>query len=87
MLQRSSKQILGLPWVAGTEVAGEAADMILTDDNFASIETAVEEGRTVYQNLPKAILHFASQRWGILTILVGVLLGTALPILPCKFSG
>jgi len=41
--------------MAGTEVAKEAADMILTDDNFASIETAVEEGRTVYQNLLKAI--------------------------------
>ena len=40
---------------AGTEVAKEAADMILTDDNFASIEAAVEEGRTVYHNLQKAI--------------------------------
>ncbi len=40
---------------AGTEVAKEASDMILTDDNFASIEAAVEEGRTVYRNLLKAI--------------------------------
>ncbi|WP_024547094.1 HAD-IC family P-type ATPase, partial [Picosynechococcus sp. NKBG15041c] len=39
----------------GTEVARESADMLLTDDNFASIEAAVEEGRTVYQNLRKAI--------------------------------
>lgn len=39
----------------GTEVAKAAADMILTDDNFASIEAAVEEGRTVYNNLLKAI--------------------------------
>ena len=40
---------------SGTEVAKEAADIILTDDNFASIEAAVEEGRTVYLNLQKAI--------------------------------
>jgi cation-transporting P-type ATPase F len=42
---------------AGTEVAKEAADAILTDDNFASIEAAVEEGRTVYRNLIKAIAN------------------------------
>lgn len=41
--------------ITGTEVAKEAASTILTDDNFASIEAAVEEGRTVYQNLVKAI--------------------------------
>ncbi|MEO1792650.1 MAG: HAD-IC family P-type ATPase, partial [Cyanobacteria bacterium J06629_19] len=41
--------------LSGTEVAKEAADIILTDDNFASIEAAVEEGRTVYLNLKKAI--------------------------------
>lgn len=40
---------------AGTDVAKEAADMLLVDDNFASIEAAVEEGRTVYQNLRKAL--------------------------------
>jgi len=69
--------------MAGTEVAKEAADMILTDDNFASIETAVEEGRTVRISEGDR-LHFASQRWESLTILVGVLLGTALPILPLQ---
>jgi len=46
--------------------------MILTNDNFASIETA--GGGNCYQNLEGDRLHFASQRWGILTILVGVLL-------------
>jgi len=50
--------------MAGTEVAKEAADMILTDDNFASIETAVEEGRTVYQNLLKAIASFCQSTVG-----------------------
>jgi Ca2+-transporting ATPase len=69
----------------GTEVAKEAADMILTDDNFASIEAAVEEGRTVYQNLLKAIAFLLPVNGGeSLTILFGVLLGTALPILPLQ---
>jgi len=57
--------------------------MILTDV-FASIETAVEEGRTVYQNLLKAISFILPVNGGNLTILVGVLLGTALPILPLQ---
>lgn len=70
---------------SGTEVAKEAADIILTDDNFASIEAAVEEGRTVYLNLRKAIAFILPVNGGeALTILAGVLLGTALPILPLQ---
>ncbi len=70
---------------AGTEVAKEAADMILTDDNFASIEAAVEEGRTVYHNLQKAIAFVLPVNGGeALTILASVLLGTTLPILPIQ---
>ena len=70
---------------AGTEVAKEASDMILTDDNFASIEAAVEEGRTVYLNLKKAIAFVLPVNGGeSLTILASVLLGTALPILPLQ---
>ena len=66
----------------GTEVAREAADMLLTDDNFASIEAAVEEGRTVYQNLRKAIAFLLPVNGGeSMTILISVLLARALPIL------
>ncbi|MCU0569325.1 MAG: HAD-IC family P-type ATPase, partial [Oculatellaceae cyanobacterium Prado106] len=67
---------------AGTDVAREAADMLLTDDNFASIEAAVEEGRTVYQNLRKAIAFILPVNGGeSMTILISVLLSRALPIL------
>lgn len=67
---------------AGTEVAKEASDMILTDDNFASIEAAVEEGRTVYRNLLKAIAFILPVNGGeSMTILISVLLARDLPIL------
>ncbi|MEO0768866.1 MAG: cation-transporting P-type ATPase [Cyanobacteria bacterium J06649_4] len=66
----------------GTEVAREAADMLLTDDNFASIEAAVEEGRNVYQNLRKAIAFLLPVNGGeSMTILLSVLLARELPIL------
>lgn len=59
----------------GTEVARESADMLLTDDNFASIEAAVEEGRTVYQNLRKAIAFLLPVNGGeSMTILISALL-------------
>jgi len=71
--------------INGTEVAKEAADMILTDDDFASIEAAVEEGRTVYGNLLKTIGFILPVNGGeALTILVGVLVAAALPILPVQ---
>lgn len=66
----------------GTEVAREASDMLLTDDNFASIEAAVEEGRTVYQNLKKAIAFLLPVNGGeSMTILISALLARDLPIL------
>ena len=66
----------------GTEVAREASDMLLTDDNFASIEAAVEEGRTVYQNLRKAIAFLLPVNGGeSMTILLSALLARELPIL------
>ncbi|NJL63180.1 MAG: HAD-IC family P-type ATPase [Methylacidiphilales bacterium] len=67
---------------AGTEVAKEASDMLLTDDNFASIEAAVEEGRAVYKNLLKAICFILPVNGGeSMTILLSTLLGNDLPIL------
>jgi cation-transporting P-type ATPase F len=67
---------------AGTEVAKEASDMLLTDDNFASIEAAVEEGRAVYKNLLKAICFILPVNGGeSMTILLSTLLARDLPIL------
>ncbi|QKQ76080.1 HAD-IC family P-type ATPase [Nostoc sp. TCL240-02] len=71
--------------IAGAEVAKESADMLLTDDNFASIEAAVEEGRGVYRNLRKAIAFLLPINVGeSMTILIAILLSTALPILPIQ---
>jgi cation-transporting P-type ATPase F len=71
--------------ITGTEVTKEAADMILTNDNFASIEAAVEEGRTVYKNLLRAIAFILPVNGGeSMTILIAVMLATPLPILPVQ---
>ncbi len=69
--------------VADTDVAKEAADMVLVNDNFASIEQAVEEGRTVFDNLKKTILFILPTNGGeCLTLIAAISLGTRLPILP-----
>ena len=69
--------------ITGTEVAKEAADMILTDDNFATIEAAVEEGRGVYDNLTKIITWTLPTNLGEgLLILLAIFLGAILPVLP-----
>ena len=69
----------------GTEVAKEAADMILTNDNFASIEAAVEEGRGVFDNLTKFIVWTLPTNMGEgLVILMAIGAGLALPILPVQ---
>jgi cation-transporting ATPase F len=69
----------------GTEVAKEAADMVLTDDDFGTIEAAVEEGRGVFDNLSKFIVWTLPTNMGEgLVILVAIALGTALPILPTQ---
>ncbi len=69
----------------GTEVAKDAADMILIDDDFATIEAAVEEGRGVFDNLTKFIVWTLPTNMGEgLVILVAILFGTALPILPTQ---
>jgi len=69
----------------GTEVAKEAAEMVLTDDNFASIAHAVEEGRTVYDNLKKSILFILPTNGGeALTIIAAIAMGRLLPITPAQ---
>ncbi|MEO8555319.1 MAG: HAD-IC family P-type ATPase [Actinomycetota bacterium] len=69
----------------GTEVAKEAADMVLTDDEFATIEGAVEEGRGAFDNLTKFIVWTLPTNMGEgLVILVAILFGTVLPILPVQ---
>ena len=69
----------------GTEVAKDAADMVLTDDDFATIEAAVEEGRGVFDNLTKFITWTLPTNIGEgMVILVAILLGAALPILPTQ---
>ena len=71
--------------ISGTDVAKSAADMILTDDNFASIEAAVEEGRGIFDNLKKFIVWTLPTNVGeSFVLLAAILLGTALPMLPVQ---
>ncbi|MBK8523812.1 MAG: HAD-IC family P-type ATPase [Betaproteobacteria bacterium] len=71
--------------LGGTDVAREAAAMVLTDDNFASIEAAVEEGRGVYDNLVKFITWTLPTNFGEgLVILAAILAGATLPITPLQ---
>ena len=69
----------------GTEVAKEAAEMVLADDNFATIAHAVEEGRTVYDNIKKTIIFIMPTNGGEAgMVLVAILLGMTLPIMPVQ---
>ncbi len=71
--------------ISGTEVAKNAADMILTDDNFSSIRAAVEEGRNVFDNLSKFIVWTVPTNAAQASILMtAILLGTQLPTLPVQ---
>ena len=71
--------------ISGTDVAKGAAAMILTDDNFASIEAAVEEGRSVFDNLTKFIVWTLPTNMGeALVLLTAVLLGMDLPAVPVQ---
>lgn len=69
----------------GTEVAKGAADMVLMDDNFATIVAAVREGRSIYDNIRKAVHFLLSSNIGeILTIFAAMLTGWAAPLLPIQ---
>lgn len=71
--------------IKGTEVTKEAAEIVLADDNFSSIERAIAEGRTIYDNLKKAIL-FSLPTNGAqgMVMLVAVVLGLTLPLTPVQ---
>lgn len=71
--------------VNGTDVSKQAANMVLLDDNFATIVTAVEQGRIVYANVRKFVKYTMSSNVGeILVMTLGVLLGMPLPLLPLQ---
>ena len=65
----------------GTDVAKQAADLVLTDDRFSTIERAIEEGRGVYENIRKSVIFLLSSNLGeLLTMFVSVMLGMAAPL-------
>lgn len=67
--------------MAGTDVARQASDMILTDDNFATIRRAIEEGRGVYENIRKSVIFLLSSNLGeIITMFLAVVCGLAAPL-------
>jgi Ca2+-transporting ATPase len=71
--------------ITGTDVAKEASDMILTDDNYATLVTAVEEGRTIFDNIKAAIKYLVGCNIGeILAVVIGMLLGWPLILTPLQ---
>ena len=70
--------------IVGTDVAKEAADVVLTDDNFATIVSAVEEGRRIYDNILKAVAYLLSANIGeIITLFIATMFGWLIePLLP-----
>jgi len=71
--------------IVGTDVSKEAADMVLTDDNFTTIVKAVESGRVIYQNIRKFVAYLISCNIGeVLLIFVAILLGWGSPLLPLQ---
>ncbi|NOT55449.1 MAG: cation-translocating P-type ATPase [Deltaproteobacteria bacterium] len=71
--------------ISGTEVTKEAADLIIADDNFASIVAAVEEGRGIYDNIAKTLAYLLAGNAGELAVmLIAALVGWPLPLLPIQ---
>ncbi len=71
--------------IRGTDVAKESASMILTDDNFATIEIAVKEGRKLYGNLRKGVRYYLACKVALVSIfLIPIILGIPLPFVPIQ---
>lgn len=69
--------------MGGTDVAKNAADMVLTDDNFATIGKAIAQGRSIYENIKKSILFLLSSNFGeIITMLAAIAMGLSSPLRP-----
>ena len=71
--------------ISGTDVTKQAADVILLDDNFATLVNAVEEGRTIYQNIRKFVRYLISCNIGeVITMLGGILMGLPMVLIPSQ---
>lgn len=71
--------------ITGTDVAKEAADVVLADDNFATIYAAIEEGRVVFDNIRKAVMFLIPTGLGlVLTVITSIAAGLPLPFLPAQ---
>src|SRR5690625_7146432 len=70
---------------SGTDVTKEASSLILMDDNFATIKSAINEGRNIYENIRKFIRYLLASNVGeILVMLFAMLLGFPLPLMPVQ---
>ena len=79
------KADVGIAVGSGTDVTKEAADIVLTDDNFATIVAAVEEGRGIYDNIKKFVTYMLSANFSeILVVFTALLISMPLPLLPLQ---